>query len=611
MLTARSIKALEGIIKATANGHKVRGLFKILTNHNDLWLQAYSEIYSNKGSLTKGVDNNTLDGFSEDRVESLIRLIKDNRYYPKPVRRTYIPKSNGKERPLGIPSGNDKLVQAVMKNILECVYEPVFSKYSHGFRKEHSCHTALTSIKHTWTGIKWLIEVDIKGYFDNISHTKLIHILEKKIDDKNFIRLIKHFLKAGYMEQWEYHKTFSGTPQGGIISPILANIYLNELDIFVEELCTNTNKGKEKRWNPAYNKLNYQNTKLRKEIDRLGAKSKNGMELRKTVEDNLKIMRTIPSKLTHDPSYRKLVYVRYADDFLLGFIGTKTEANDILKNIKTFLSNELELNISEEKSKVEHNMTGVRFLGHDVKGYSAEKLMKVKVGGRHCKTRTVTAKLDIYVPMEKVLNYMKVKKYGSLYPKIKTKHRAELMELSEVEIILTYNAELRGFENFYAMAYGVKGIMNRLDYIANGSLYKTLAAKHKTTLMKIKLMMKQEPGVYVWKDSKSGREAEVFSSRSLITKPSRYYKDIIPNFNIHKGGNELTKRVLARTCEYCGKTDGYHEVHHIRKMKDVSNNKAPWARLMISRNRKTLVLCIECHDQLHKGTLPSWKKVAL
>ena len=223
-------KRLETLGEVSRQGKRVNGLFRLMESQ-DMYLKAYANLYANKGATTKGIDGATMDGFSEDRVINLIELLRERRYAPKPVRRVYIPKKNGKLRPLGVPSGEDKLVQEVARMLLERIYEPTFSHDSHGFRTGRSCHTALEHIRHNWNGVKWLIDVDIKGFYDNINHTKLIALLEKKIDDKRFIGLIKAMLKAGYMEDWTFHKTHSGAPQGGIVSPILANAYLHELDI--------------------------------------------------------------------------------------------------------------------------------------------------------------------------------------------------------------------------------------------------------------------------------------------------------------------------------------------------------------------------------------------
>ena len=241
MLSDRTSKRLNGIARCSLNGVRVKRLFHLMTNYPDLWMEAYARIYSNQGAITPGIDkNDTLDGFSEKRVEAIREQLKNGSYFPKPVKRVYIPKKDGRKRPLGIPGGNDKIVQSVIRIILEQIYEPIFSNKSHGFRPKRSCHTALEQIKKNWTSIKWIIEVDIKGYFDNIDHVKLVEFLEKKIDDRKFINLIKRFLRAGYMEDWKFQGTYSGTPQGGIVSPVLANIYLHELDLWVEAKLINS-----------------------------------------------------------------------------------------------------------------------------------------------------------------------------------------------------------------------------------------------------------------------------------------------------------------------------------------------------------------------------------
>ena len=202
----------------------------------DIYFAAYKKLYANNGASTTGTDKDTADGFSVEYIHNLIEKLKSGEYQPKPSRRIYIPKANGKMRPISIPSFSDKLVQEAMRMILEAVYEPIFMDVSHGFRPNRSCHTALEQVKRDFTGARWFVEGDIKGCFDNINHEVLVKIVNCKIKDARFIQLLWKFLKAGYMENWKYNKTYSGTPQGGIISPILANIYLHELDKKVMEM---------------------------------------------------------------------------------------------------------------------------------------------------------------------------------------------------------------------------------------------------------------------------------------------------------------------------------------------------------------------------------------
>jgi len=191
----------------------------------DLYFEAYKNLYANRGASTKGVNQDTADGFSERKITKIIESLSNETYHPMPVRRTHIEKANGKKRPLGIPTFTDKLVQEALRMILQAVYEPVFLNCSHGFRPNKSCHTALTELKKEFTGAKWFIEGDIKSCFDSIDHVVLVGLINRKIKDARLIKLIHKFTKAGYVEYWRYHGTYSGTPQGGIISPLLANIY--------------------------------------------------------------------------------------------------------------------------------------------------------------------------------------------------------------------------------------------------------------------------------------------------------------------------------------------------------------------------------------------------
>ena len=265
-------RKLEGISDASRKGRPVQDLFKTMINCKEIWYEAYARIYSNKGAITEGISKNTLDGFSEARVEKIMEKLKSKIYRFSPARRVYIPKRNGKKRPLGIPTGDSKLVQEVARILLARVYEPIFSANSHGFRPNRSCHTALERIQEVWTGTKWFIEFDIKGFFDNMDHEVMISLLEKKIDDKRFIKLIKGMLKAGYLEEWQYHQTYSGCPQGGIISPILSNIYLHELDTFVDNLRWEVTRGKRRKVNPEYDRLLRQKRRIRQEISCQGKK---------------------------------------------------------------------------------------------------------------------------------------------------------------------------------------------------------------------------------------------------------------------------------------------------------------------------------------------------
>ncbi len=565
MRTETTIKAMNSIAKVSMSGRRVNGLFRLATNPEVLWKQAYANIYSNKGAITKGVDRNTLDGFSEERVNHLIGLLARREYCPKPVRRTYIPKKNGKLRPLGIPTGDDKLVQEVVRILLEQIYEPIFSENSHGFRPGKSCHSALRQVKNVWNGTKWIIEFDIKGFFDNINHNKMIEFLEKKIDDKRIIHIIRQMLKAGYAQDWKYNATWSGTPQGGVISPILANIYLHELDTFMEDMICQFNKGERRKDNPDYKKLCRQMIIINRELRELRQKFKEGKPLNDARKEILrerreiqKKMRVINSRLHVDSEYRRLRYVRYADDFIIGVIGTRKEAESVMLQVKEYINNVLLLEVSEEKTCIADANDGVRFLGYDIKTYTSTKTTKIAWGKGTCNRRTISEKMQLHIPSEKMFQYASKNGYGDMAI-FRPKSRPALLRRSDVEILMTYNAEMRGLANYYSLAQGYKTALQRVIGLAQWSFFATLSHKHKSSIGKVARKMKLS--------AQSGYELKV--NINGIPKSYRLFrlKDHEPP-KIHNSNvdtpwdttrftmtrSELVQRLNANTCEYCGKT---------------------------------------------------------
>ena len=612
---------MNSIAKVSMSGRRVNGLFRLATNPEVLWKQAYANIYSNKGAITKGVDRNTLDGFSEERVNHLIGLLARREYCPKPARRTYIPKKNGKLRPLGIPTGDDKLVQEVVRILLEQIYEPIFSENSHGFRPGKSCHSALRQVKNVWNGTKWIIEFDIKGFFDNINHNKMIEFLEKKIDDKRIIHIIRQMLKAGYAQDWKYNATWSGTPQGGVISPILANIYLHELDTFMEDMICQFNKGERRKDNPDYKKLCRQMVITNRKLRELRQKFKEGKPLNDARKEILcerreiqKKMRVINSRLHVDSEYRRLRYVRYADDFIIGVIGTRKEAESIMLQVKEYINNILLLEVSEEKTCIADANDGVRFLGYDIKTYTSAKTTKIAWGKGTCNRRTISEKMQLHIPSEKMFQYASKNGYGDMAI-FRPKSRPALLRRSDVEILMTYNAEMRGLANYYSLAQGYKTALQRVIGLAQWSFFATLSHKHKSSIGKIARKMKLS--------AQSGYELKV--NANGIPKSYRLFrlKDHEPP-KIHNSNvdtpwdttrftmtrSELVQRLNANTCEYCGKTGGYMEVHHIKALKDVQGKKQLWQQMMCAMRRKTMVLCVDCHNELHRRDLPYWRAKA-
>lgn len=336
----RTAQTVLTVIQERGKQHKpIERVYKLLFNR-DFYLNAYAKLYPNNGAMTKGVTDETVDGMSIQKIDRMIELLREEKYQWKPARREYIPKKNGKKRPLGIPTWGDKLLQEVMREILEAYYEPQFSNHSHGFRPNRGCHTALQEIQ-IWKGTRWFIEGDISKYFDTIDHDVLLKILEKNIHDGRFLRLISNMLKAGYLDDWKFNQTISGTPQGGVISPLLANIYLNEFDQWIENtLIPQYTKGKRQKSNPVYNRMNAEISKARKNGDMQTAHK---LEVER---------RNIPSVDPYDENYRRCRYVRYADDFLIGFTGSKADAEEIKAAMHNFLEEVLALALLEQANEV-------------------------------------------------------------------------------------------------------------------------------------------------------------------------------------------------------------------------------------------------------------------
>lgn len=562
----------------------------------DIYYVAYQHLYSNKGAGTKGVTDDTADGFSEIYIENIIEALKNEMYQPKPVRRTYIKKSNGKMRPLGLPVFTDKLIQEAIRMILEAIYEPIFSDYSHGFRPARSCHTALAQIKKEFTGARWFIEGDIKGCFDNINHAVLVEIINQKIKDARFLKLIRSFLKAGYMEDWKYHKTYSGCPQGGIISPILANIYLNELDRHVMKIKKEFDVATKARYTPEYTKLVGLRQRLHNKI-----KNSNGIEREKLIEEYKSAtaqMLKLPAKQCDD---KKIKYVRYADDFLIAVNGNRQDCEKIKQELTEFISTTLKMELSQEKTLITHSNTPARFLGYDVR---VRRDQQIKPKGKF-KTRSMNNKVELSIPfkdkIEKFLFSNGIVKQRSDNGKLEPIHRPQLLNRTDLEIVTIYNAELRGICNYYGLASNFNKLIY-FNYLMEYSCLKTLAGKHRSKVSKIRAM---------YKDG-TGKWAIPYETKTVIKKmyfanyadcKGKKFTDIVPQTakNYSHDVTTLESRLKAKICEVCGCTDSdRYEIHHVNKVKNLKG-KSEWEKVMIAKRRKTIVVCHKCHMAIHHG----------
>lgn len=597
----RAVGSLPIIVRS---GRRVNGLYRLMKAPL-LWEQAYHKIAQNKGAMTPGVDGQTFDGFTSEKIRSIIERLANGTYRPQPVRRVYIPKANGKKRPLGVPTTEDRLVQEVVRILLEQIYEPLFSQHSHGFRPNRSCHTALENIRAVWTGVKWLVDVDVVGYFDNIDHDILIGLLEKRIHDSRFIGLIRGMLKAGYMEDWVYHRTYSGTPQGGIVSPILANIYLHELDEYMESKVTAYHRGGKRVPSVEGRRIMNRLTRLRKQVDQLRLdRGDDDAEIKSKLEEisRLKAERlTVPATDAFDPNYKRLRYCRYADDFLIGIIGSKDDARQIMEEVRTFLSKNLKLSVSDEKSGIRKASDGARFLGYDVRTSTNRNPHKATFYGRPALRRGLADRLKLNVPREKVVRFVNGKGWGD-YDAFRPRHRPALTLASDVEIVMAYNAEWRGFANYYALADDVKRKLNKGGYFALMSCVKTIAAKHKTSAREIFSKMRRGQDFFVrFQVGEEPREIKIWQLKDLKCEPRKWGDiDRPQSSKFVFSRTEMVERLNAQKCTRCGRTDLPCEIHHVRKIAEME--KAGLTRYMpAARLRKRIVLCQPCHRSVHAG----------
>ena len=571
----------------------LENIYRLLYNRN-LYLRAYGRLYSNQGAMTKGTTAETVDGMSLAKIDRLIEQLRYERFRWTPVRRVNLPKPNGGTRPLGIPTWTDKLLQEVIRMILEAYYEPQFSDHSHGFRPDRGCHIALSEVATYWSGTRWFVEGDIKGCFDTIDHEVVLSVLGEKLHDNRFLRLLKYLLKAGYMEDWKYGHTLSGTPQGGVVSPVLANIYLDRLDKYVETVLIPVHtRGKARRRNPSWGASRRQ---------MLAERKSGNHKLAKTLRRQ---MQQLPSGDPNDPGFRRLRYVRYADDFVLGFIGSKAEAEQIRESLATFLRDTLKLELSKDKTLLTHATSqAAKFLGYELVNQQANDQLDARG------YRKLNGQIGLRVPTNVIEQHCKAYMSNG-----KPTNRPELLHEEDFTIVGRYQAEFRGVVQYYALAHNVSHF-GRLQWVMEWSLAKTLANKHKTSSAKVfrryKSTTQTADGkrvcLKVVKAQGEGERPKVaqFGGIPLKRKRQAILVDRRPQ-RYRTDRTELIKRLEADKCEICGSTVDI-EVHHIRALRDLNvkgqREKPKWVQVMEARRRKTLVVCRPCHLNTHDG---SWK----
>jgi len=577
--------------KEWINNDLYRLMFK-----RDIYILAYERLKSNPGSMTPGTDGQTFDGFSDGTIQARIEEMKAETYRCRPVRTVYIPKANGKLRKLGIPSARDKLVQEVVRIILESIYDspdgPYFLDSSHGFRRSRSCHSALRDIQQKWSGVTWLIEGDIQSCFDEIDHHILVSIIRKKIEDERFIGLIWRFLKAGYQDLDGKRKdSFAGTPQGGIISPILANIYLHELDEYVENMRGELEQGKQRRRNPVYRAIAQQRQNL----------AKSGRTDTREYQELSTALRGLPSLDPYDPDFVRLKYVRYADDWVIGLIGSHRLAEQVKERVRSFLQTKLRLTLSEEKTKITNARSEeAAFLGYRIRlGRSSRAKQKLTLStnssGKMFKRRSTGMEIVLKAPIDVLVNRLHQKGFCDANGVPIAKQAWGLLD--EDQIVNLYSSINRGIQSYYRPSDNWT-YLRRIQYILKFSLAKTLAAKRKTGVAKVL----------------KGGNVQVEVRREGHSKTIAFYSNA--NWTVNRGAfiehaevdlvrmqiRLRTRSKLGWACCICNE-EHHVEMHHVRHVRKMTNKHAKgFTRVMAVLNRKQIPVCRECHRRIHNGS---------
>jgi group II intron reverse transcriptase/maturase len=567
----------------------------------DLYILAYEQIKSKPGNMTAGMDGETLDGFSLEAIREIIHDMRTEQFHFKPVKTTFIPKANGKMRKLGIPCVRDKIVQQVLYMILAAIYDspnaPFFKEASHGFRPHRSCHTALREIRRKWSATNWLIEGDIRACFDELHHATLVAILSKKIADQRLLNLIWKLLNAGYMDVRGARKdSLIGSPQGGILSPILANVYLHEFDEFIEELRIKREKGKRKNRNPTYQKLSQEKVKL---VAQGKTKTR---EFRVLVQK----MRALPSIDVNDPHFIRIKYLRYADDWIIGLCGSHALAEEIKQEVKSFLQSHLKLTLNEEKTHVTNARTEEAFFLGTILKMGNDGAAKVTVSttttGKRFKRRSTGWETVMKAPMPKLIK--RLSERGFCTNEGQPTSKSGWIYLDVDQIIALYNSVNRGIQNYYRFTDNWRQL-RRIQYILRFSLAMTLARKFKITTSQVFKRFGKQP-TYVMKGNgwTEDRTVSFYSNQDWTKSREAFQSGKVSDIDqIRIAARMRTRSKLGRPCCICGETLKQIVMHHVRHIRRLSSKREAtgFNRVLRMLNRKQIPVCETCHRKIHRG----------
>lgn len=557
--------------------HSINQNLHSLVYKVELLTAAYQRIKSKPGNMTPACDDETLDGISHEALLELSNLLRTEEFQFRPARRVEIPKASGGTRPLSIAPPRDKIVQEAIRMILEAIYEPLFLNCSHGFRPNRSCHTALNEVRNNFKPVAWIIEGDISKCFDSIDHKKLMALLEKKILDRRFTNLIRKSLKAGYFEFREVKHNLAGTPQGSIVSPILANIFLHQLDEFIIGLKKSFDKGSSPRVNPAYRILHNEAHKAKYHGDM--ARFKEILRQRKKV--------TYVDY--HDPGYKRLTYVRYADDWLVGIRGSHEDAVKIKSQIGEFCKN-IGLKLSDDKTKITNiSKEKVLFLGTHIFRSRSWTHARMRGGADRRQALGLIFEAPLVRVTQKLASNGFLKK-GKIVPKfiwVQNSHRV---------IIGLYNSVVRGYLNYYSFVHNYGKLVSLIMNTLKVSCAKLLAAKFSLgTTIKVY----QKFGQYLTAPSSKEKERPMSFIKPNYKATYKFSINSDPNIRSVNIVNISQASLEGLACQICGSTSQV-EMHHVRMMKDLNPRASLVDKIMAKRNRKQIPLCKRCHIEKHR-----------
>jgi len=603
------------------NSHPINGIHKQM-GRLELWIAAYAKLSRNPGSLTRGTDSNTIDGTSIETLKALQAKVLTGSYPWGSVRRIWIPKpGRAEKRPLGIPNFQDRVVQEVIRMLLDAIYEPRFKDCSHGFRANKGQHSSIKYVRAWFPGTIWYIEGDISKCYDSIDHDVLLALLKRRIKDKQFIRLIESALKSKVIDCKVTFTSELGTPQGSVVSPLLSNIYLHEMDRYMYRAMHPINRGKRRKVNREYHRLTNIAYRARKKQDF------------KKAMNATKQLRQLPSKDPMDDQYKRVRYVRYADDFLIGVIGPKTLALRLKESIKNFLKARLKLDLSEEKTHITHHDHRVPWLGFLISTANRPMGGKARLNNRTIRQRIPPLGVMVYADIQKVINRLAEKGYcdraGTSIPNWK-----EALQPPQSYSVNRGARVIRGLDSYYKVANNRRATTHRVMYIIRNSLAKTFAAKFKLgTISKViakagkdlrKPLQSKKPII----GNTDQRQIKDAAKGKLIARtvriPFTLAKEVAPlpdlshsfdgrgagprdPYMILRGRAERAHTALffKGVCSACGSENSV-EMHHVRGIKDLKGRTRS-ERIMIAVNRKQIPLCRPCHLKAH-GSLKKKKK---